>query len=151
MAVEENGARGEGLASMPTARSFRALQPNDLQRCHMAIEAAAEPVAPVAPPAPATAEEAAAAPVADAAAPVADTTEGSWIGRIVALITPFFALAAAWIAGVVTKIIPGVTLDKSQIIALMVAAATSVLTAAWKWLQGWQQHEQNVADLRRSQ
>jgi len=116
----------------------------------MAIEAAAGPVAPVAPPAPASAEEAAAAPVADAAAPVADTTEGSWIGRIVALITPFFALAAAWIAGVVTKIIPGVTLDKSQIIALMVAAATSVLTAAWKWLQGWQQHEQNVAD-RRSQ
>jgi hypothetical protein len=38
------------------------------------------------------------------------------IGRFVAIITPF-----------------------------MVSVVTSALTAAWKWLHGWQQHEQNAA------
>ena len=28
----------------------------------------------------------------------------------------------------------------------MVTASTATLTAAWKWLEGWQQHEQNVAE-----
>jgi len=84
-------------------------------------------------------------PGAGGGAPPA-TTEGSLIGRFVAIITPFFALAAGWLGGVVAKAVPGVTLDKGQIVAFMVAVATSVLTSAWKWLQGWQQHEQNVAD-----
>lgn len=82
----------------------------------------------------------------DAGADPQATTEGSLIGRFVALVTPFFALGAGWLAGVVAKAVPGVTLDKGQIVAFMVAVATSVLTSAWKWLQGWQQHEQNVAD-----
>lgn len=73
-------------------------------------------------------------------------SEASLIGRFVAIITPFFALAAGWLAGVVAKAIPGVKLDKSQIVAFMVAIATSALTAGWKYLQGWQQHEQNVAN-----
>src|SRR5436309_3299119 len=42
----------------------------------------------------------------------------------------------------------GVTLDKGQIVAFMVAVATAALTAGWKWLQGWQQHQQNVADAK---
>lgn len=72
--------------------------------------------------------------------------EGSLIGRFVAIITPFFALLAGWLAGVVAQAMPGVTLDKGQIVAFMVAVATAALTSGWKWLQGWQQHEQNVAD-----
>ena len=71
--------------------------------------------------------------------------EGSMIGRVVAIITPFFALGAGWLAGVVAKAVPGVNLDKGQIVAFMVAVATAVITTGWKWLQGWQQHEQNVA------
>lgn len=85
----------------------------------------------------------------DEAAPApeaAPTAEGSLIGRFVAIITPFFALFAGWLAGVVANAIPGVTLDKGQIVAFMVAVTTVALTAGWKWLQGWQQHEQNVAD-----
>lgn len=74
--------------------------------------------------------------------------EGSLIGRFVAIITPFFTLFAGWLAGVVAKAVPGVKLDKGQIVVFMVAVATAALTAAWKWLQGWQQHEQNVADLK---
>ncbi len=79
--------------------------------------------------------------------PAASTpaAEGSIIGRIVAIITPFFALAAGWLAGVVAKAVPGVNLDKGQIVAFMVAVSTAALTSGWKWLQGWQQHEQNVA------
>lgn len=83
---------------------------------------------------------------AGAAPSPAATTEGSLIGRFVAIITPFFALAAGWLAGVVAKAVPGVTLDKGQIVAFMVAVVTAVLTSGWKWLQGWQQHEKNVAD-----
>ena len=37
------------------------------------------------------------------------------------------------------------TLDKGQIVAFMIAIATAALTAAWTWLQGWQQY---VADGR---
>jgi hypothetical protein len=83
---------------------------------------------------------------ANPAIPAAATqAEGSLIGRFVAIITPFFALFAGWLAGVVAKAVPGVNLDKGQIVAFMVAVATAALTAGWKWLQGWQQHEQNVA------
>jgi hypothetical protein len=73
------------------------------------------------------------------------TTEGSLIGRFVALLAPVFAIIAGWSAGVVAVHVPGVHLDQTQITAFMVAATTSALTAAWKWLQGWQQHERLVA------
>jgi len=72
--------------------------------------------------------------------------EGSLIGRFVAIITPFFAMFSGWLAGVVAKAVPGVTLDRGQIVAFMVAVSTAALGSGWKWLQGWQQHEQNVAD-----
>ena len=62
-----------------------------------------------------------------------------------AIITPFFALFSGWLAGVVAKAVPGANLDKGQIVAFMVAVSTAALTSGWKWLQGWQQHEQNVA------
>jgi hypothetical protein len=72
-------------------------------------------------------------------------TEASFIGRFVALLTPIFVIAAGTIAGYVAKHFSGVALDQTQIVALMIAAATAALSAAWKWLQGWQQHEQLVA------
>jgi hypothetical protein len=72
-------------------------------------------------------------------------TEGSLRGSFVAILTPIFALAAGWVAGLVAEIIPGVDLDRGQIVAFMIAATTAVLGVGWKWLQGWQQHEQLVA------
>jgi hypothetical protein len=72
--------------------------------------------------------------------------EAALIGRFVTIITPFFTLFAGWLAGVVAHAIPGLNLDRGQVVAFMVTASTATLTAAWKWLQGWQQHEQNVAD-----
>src|ERR1700742_2332455 len=72
-------------------------------------------------------------------------TETSWIGRLVAIFTPVFAVAAGWFAGVIAQAVPGAHLDQNQIVAFMTAAAVSVITAGWKWLQGWQQHEALVA------
>jgi hypothetical protein len=74
------------------------------------------------------------------------TSEGSPRGLIVAILTPFFALFAGWLSGIVANAVPGVTLDPNQIIALMVAVTTTALSAGFKWLQGWQQHEQLVAE-----
>src|ERR1700742_3871959 len=72
-------------------------------------------------------------------------TETSWIGRLVAIFTPVFAVAAGWFAGVIAQAVPGAHLDQNQIVAFMTAAAVSAITAGWKWLQGWQQHEALVA------
>ena len=86
----------------------------------------------------------AARPVAAAAVP----TEASLIGRFVAILTPVFAIAAGWVAGLVAQAVPGAHLDQNQIVAFMTAAAVSAITAGWKWLQGWQQHEALVAQGR---
>jgi hypothetical protein len=83
-------------------------------------------------------------PTVSAADPLA-TTEGSLAGRFVALLSPVFAIAAGWVAGAVATIVPGAHLDQTQIVSFMLAASTSALTATWKWLQGWQQHELLVA------
>lgn len=87
-------------------------------------------------------------PNGGAEAPKTVTSEGSLRGLFVSVITPFFALFAGWIAGVVANAVPGVTLDPNQIIALMVAVTTAGLGAGVKWLQGWQQHEKLVAEDR---
>ena len=72
-------------------------------------------------------------------------SEASLIGRFVAIFTPVFAIAAGWFAGLVAQLVPGAHLNQAQIVAFMTAAAASVITAGWKWLQGWQQHEALVA------
>src|ERR1039458_5760529 len=76
------------------------------------------------------------------------TTEGSLIGRFVALLSPVFVIAAGWLAGLAAQIVPRahLTPSQTQIAPLRVAAETSALTATWKWLQGWQQHELLVAE-----
>lgn len=72
-------------------------------------------------------------------------TEASLTPRFVALLTPIFAIVAAAIASYVARHFSGVTLDQTQIVAFMITAATAALSAAWKWLHGWQLHEQLVA------
>ncbi|WP_157610315.1 hypothetical protein [Spirillospora albida] len=80
------------------------------------------------------------------AAEAVPQSEGSWIGRGVALFTPVFAVASGWLAGLVAQVVPGAHLDESQVTAFMVAAMTAALGSGWKWLQGWQQHERLVAE-----
>src|SRR5579875_2828483 len=106
-----------------------------------AEDVAAPPAAGPVPQAPGTGPGAAVDPAASG--PV---TETSLIGRFVAILTPVFAVAAGWLAGVVAKAVPGAHLDQAELVSFMVAASASAIAAAWKWLQGWQQHEQLVAD-----
>ena len=73
-------------------------------------------------------------------------SEGSLIARFVTILTPVFAIAAAWLAGVVARHFPGVKLDTGSITAFMSAATISVAGIAWKWLEGWQRHEQRVSE-----
>jgi hypothetical protein len=75
----------------------------------------------------------------------AKQSEGSLRGSFIALITPFFTVFAGWLSGLVANNIPGVTLDQNQIVAFMVAVATVILGAAYKWLDGWQKHEARVS------
>jgi hypothetical protein len=72
--------------------------------------------------------------------------ETSLLGRFVVLLTPVFVVAAGWVAGVVARAVPGAHLNQGELVVFMVAAATAALAAAWKWLQGWQQHELLVAE-----
>lgn len=72
-------------------------------------------------------------------------TEASLLPRFVALLTPVFAILSGWAAAWVAQH-TGAKLDQTQVVSFMVAAGTAALGAAWKWLQGWQQHEQRVAD-----
>lgn len=83
---------------------------------------------------------------APATAATEPAQETSWIPRFVALLTPVFAAAAGWIAGLVAQYLPGVQLDTGQITMFMVAAAVAAASSAWKWLTGWQQHERMVAE-----
>jgi hypothetical protein len=73
-------------------------------------------------------------------------SEGSLRGSFIAILTPVFALVAGAIAAKVAAWLPGVELDQNQIVAFMIAVTTSVLTASYKWAQGWQQHEQRVSE-----
>jgi hypothetical protein len=83
-------------------------------------------------------------PVA-AAAVLPTISEGAVINRVVLLLTPFVTAAAAWVAGVIARHVPGVTLDQTQVVSFMIAIVVVCLASAWKWLQGWQQHELLVA------
>ena len=71
--------------------------------------------------------------------------ETSLLGRFVALFTPLFAVLAGLLAGWVAQTVPGVHLDEGHMTAFMITASTTALGSAWKWLQGWQQHELMVA------
>jgi membrane protein implicated in regulation of membrane protease activity len=64
----------------------------------------------------------------------------------VAILTPVFASLAGLLAGWVASVWPGLHLDPAQIVTFMTAAAVAALTAAWKWLRGWEQRERMVAE-----
>lgn len=62
--------------------------------------------------------------------------------RVVVILTPLvFAPAAGWIAAFVAKNVPGVTLSDTQVLAAFSVGALIAFGKAYKWLDGWQQHE----------
>jgi hypothetical protein len=85
------------------------------------------------------------APAAGPAPPTLPVSEGAIINRVVVLITPVLTALAAWLAALVARHVPGVTLDQTQVVSFMIAIVAVCLASSWKWLQGWQQHELLVA------
>lgn len=64
--------------------------------------------------------------------------------RVVILLTPVFAAAAAFVAAWTAKHVPGLRLDQGQLTAIFVTGAASVIPLVYKWLDGWQKHEAQV-------
>jgi hypothetical protein len=60
------------------------------------------------------------------------------VNRVVAFLTPVFAIAAGWAATQAATYLPG-------LLAFFVAGATAALVAAWQWLRGYASHEENEA------
>jgi hypothetical protein len=84
-------------------------------------------------------------PVAGVGGGLTAISEGAVTNRVVLLATPFLTVLAAWVAGIIARHVPGVKLDQTQIVSFMIAIVAVCLAGAWKWLQGWQQHELLVA------
>ena len=64
--------------------------------------------------------------------------------RIVALLTPVFALAAGWSATWLADNVPGMTVSADQLQAVFIAGALAVLAPAAQWLHGWQKYEERL-------
>jgi hypothetical protein len=72
------------------------------------------------------------------------------VNRIVALLTPVFAAAAAVGSAWLTKHFPGLpTPSSGQILGVELAAATAAGGAALSWLKGHQQWEQRIDEAER--
>jgi hypothetical protein len=67
------------------------------------------------------------------------------VNRVVILLTPIiFVPGAAVVSAWIGKNFPGVSFSKEAVVGFAAAGALSALTAAYKWIDGWQKHEANV-------
>lgn len=63
--------------------------------------------------------------------------------RVVVLLTPLvFVPAAGFVSAWVAKNTPGVNLSSEWILGVFVAGGLTALSAANRWLDGWQKHEE---------
>ncbi len=70
------------------------------------------------------------------------------VNRVVTLLTPLvFAPAAGYVATWVPQHVPGIAFQPSraQLVGLFALGATRALVIAYKWLDGWQYHENRLA------
>ena len=65
--------------------------------------------------------------------------------RLVALITPFAASLAGWVATQAATQLPGLDLPKSALEEIFIAGALIALAPAAQWLHGWQKWETQQA------
>lgn len=63
------------------------------------------------------------------------------LNRLVALLTPVFALAAGACATWLAEHFPGVTIPEDTLQEIFIAGAVAVLAPALHWLHGWQKFE----------
>ncbi|RKQ86782.1 hypothetical protein C8N24_4797 [Solirubrobacter pauli] len=67
------------------------------------------------------------------------------LNRLVALLTPVFALAAGACATWLAEHFPGVTIPEDTLQEIFIAGAVAVLAPALHWLHGWQKFEAREA------
>lgn len=67
------------------------------------------------------------------------------LNRLVALLTPVFALAAGACATWLAEHFPGVTIPEDTLQEIFIAGAIAVLAPALHWLHGWQKFEAREA------
>lgn len=70
------------------------------------------------------------------------------VNRVVVLLTPLvFVPVAGFVTAWVAQHFPGLPqFDAGQVTGFFVAGATAALTAAYRWLKGWEAHEAQIAD-----
>jgi hypothetical protein len=66
--------------------------------------------------------------------------------RIVATLTPVFALAAGACATWLADHFPGINVSPDALEEIFIAGALAVLAPALQWLYGWQKHEAREAN-----
>lgn len=69
--------------------------------------------------------------------------------RIVALLTPFCALAAGWVASWIAQNFPNADISKESLQAVFIGGMAAVVAPAVQWLYGWQKHEARQAESER--
>jgi hypothetical protein len=69
--------------------------------------------------------------------------------RIVALITPFCALAAGWVASWIAQNFPNADISKESLQAVFIGGMLAVIAPAAQWLHGWQKFEERQAETDR--
>jgi hypothetical protein len=63
--------------------------------------------------------------------------------RVVALLTPLvFVPASAFVSAWVAKNIPSAHLNPAEVSGAFVVGGLAAVTATYKWLDGWQKHEE---------
>lgn len=69
------------------------------------------------------------------------------VNRVVVLATPAFVAVSGYAAAWAGEHFPGLPqFTSAQITGFMVAGAAAGLTAAYRWLKGWEAHEAQIAD-----
>lgn len=66
------------------------------------------------------------------------------VNRVVTILTPLvFVPVSGYVATWVPQHLPGIGFQPSSgmVLGLFLSGATAALTAAYKWLDGWQKHE----------
>lgn len=62
--------------------------------------------------------------------------------RLVAVLAPIISALAGAFCAVVADNFPGAPqLDVTEVTAIFVTVTTAGVALAWKWLEGWQKHE----------
>lgn len=69
--------------------------------------------------------------------------------RIVALLTPFCALAAGWAASWIAQNFPDANISKESLQAVFIGGMAAVVVPAVQWLHGWQKHEARQGEIER--